>query len=254
MLRQKWVLIVVMMCVPTFGMAQQFNGTGAKYPRRCSVETRFDTLIAVDPITGEERMTIHTTQASSGKMEDGKYARDGYTVRLMDRMTDTQMIQDPVTLEYTMKQRRPILEPVTINGEKIYRYAEVTKHADQRRHRQPLEDYILAKVSKRLRVLTDGSYIIRMQNVVVNKNGEIVYYELGGIVGLKNGERYRGELAVPFTTKVSIDNEVRAIMNSAPSMKPAKIDGRRVYYIADVYLSDFKIVMKNGEPTFLFRQ
>lgn len=184
---------------------------------------------------------------------DGRYARDGYEVTLNYHKKDTALVVDPVTGDQIMKVRQHVLNPVVANGEPIYHYADVTKHSEQRRDREPLEDYILHKLAKRLKALPDGSYRIKMDNMVVNKDGEIVYYELDGIVGIDGHAWYRDAMFVPATIKLPIDNEVKAIVNNAPSLKPAKINGKRVYYFADVYLGDIIIDMKDGKPTFLFR-
>ena len=94
--------------------------------------------------------------------------------------SDTMLTTDPVT---GISEKMTIApRPVMMNGEQIYttdalKTFPFLKSAGDKK----ISVYLFDKLKRQLSALDDGNYIVSIDNVVLDKKGRLVYYELKGI-------------------------------------------------------------------------
>jgi len=146
---------------------------------------------------------------------------------------DTILVDDPVTNEqvYTLGVKDSS-RPIAINGKKIYNNAEVTTAVERRNDIIPFsfEEYVLNKIKPDLKTLPDGSYYLHLDNIVVDKRGNVQYYSVDTLSVLRN--------AVAKAMK-------------GPLFVPARVGHKKVAAIYESYTSSFEIVVKSHEVTFI---
>jgi beta-lactamase regulating signal transducer with metallopeptidase domain len=92
---------------------------------------------------------------------------------------DTVMVEDPVTGEWILKIARADSFPTKMNGEYIYREDELSRPEREQvtKTRLAIQEFIVDKMQPAFEQLGDGVYIMNARNVIVNKEGKIVYHE-----------------------------------------------------------------------------
>ena len=127
-----------------------------------------------------------------------------------------------------------------MNGTRIYNTDEVTRKPIQLVENGLLEMYILKAISGDLNNLPDGTYFLDMYNIIIDKNGKIVYYEYRG---LKPDDDRTTE--PPDDIKKAIDKKIDPLMSEAADFDPGKVNGIAVITRSAVMLNMFKIQVKN---------
>ena len=148
--------------------------------------------------------------------------------------------------------------PTSMNGKPIYDYFSTKPAATYRGVQINIIDYLLVNLNNQISSLIDGAYTIVLNNMVVDENGKIVYYEY---LGLQKNKDYvpnqinaaadmanhplpaNGTLKLKFNgnpkpavdpsdidqlTQQKIADKLYPLMTTAPACKPAEIDGKNV--------------------------
>ncbi|MBX2904433.1 MAG: hypothetical protein KF744_00240 [Taibaiella sp.] len=187
---------------------------------------------------------------------------NGNTFLFPGTSLDTVKVYDPITEETVLQVRaKPTDRPVAMNGKKIYNNAEVTSSVERRNDIIPFsfEEYLLNKIKPDLTTHADGSYRLCLDNIVVDKRGDVQYFA----TLLTRGERelapnafylepvyfYRERKTGADTLSV-VERAIGKVLHT-PLFVPARIDGRKVIACYESYTSKFEIVVKNHEITFV---
>lgn len=112
-----------------------------------------------------------------------------------------------------------------------------------------LEKYIFTKTADKLNQLEDGTYILRVDRLVIDENGHVAYYEPHGI------ETYMGSMdklpAISEGINTAIKQEVAALLDGPVSFKPAVKDGKPVN--VRMSLTTYAIEVKNHKSRLVGR-
>lgn len=145
---------------------------------------------------------------------------------------DTMQVMDPATGEIqTIITRRDVPDFIKkMNGEDIYYTSHQDATLEMRNTENKIKMEIGVALSSYAKKLGKGNYVYDLENVVVDKNGKIVYYELDGIEPYMN--RY-GQNADETTISDDIKAEIDKVIVKTLEKTQAEqlvIDG-----IAQVY-------------------
>lgn len=120
------------------------------------------------------------------------------------------------------------LVPVQLNGEKIFSLFnnnEVKNAAKLAKGKKYLAGYLQRKMKWQYKKLNGAGYNADIRNIVVNKDGDIVYYEYSGV--------YKTDTFNPKKLKTSykhrIDKKVKKILDNL-QMTPATVNSTPVNY------------------------
>jgi hypothetical protein len=151
--------------------------------------------------------------------------------------TNSVTVQDPNTGETLMlvSERKPL--PVKINGETIYNTNTIRTpgkyggdvSTESNFTSQGLKMYLLLNMGKELRKLGDGSYTMSLDNIIIDKKGAIVFFEVGNIEKrTKVGTEVKH---APIDKKMheQIARKISQLITKMPLHKPADINGKPVY-------------------------
>lgn len=160
---------------------------------------------------------------------------------LLAGQVDTVEAIDPITtavkisLDYdgyrsTRENNKTILNrvPVQLNDEKIYSpygSTAIEHCAELVRGKKYLSEYIQKKTRWQYKKLSKAAYNADIRNIVVNKEGNIVYYEYNGVY--KTDGFNRQDISVRYLERVN--KRVRNMMNKV-QMKPAIVNNQPVAY------------------------
>ncbi|MES2702922.1 MAG: hypothetical protein V4649_09800 [Bacteroidota bacterium] len=118
--------------------------------------------------------------------------------------------------------------PDKLNGEKIYDPSfMVTPPAFPARDTN-LHFYIVNALRDEFSKLPDGNYNFDISNVVVNKEGRIVYCTYRGVESALPKKR---RVMVPDETQVLIENKLTSVLKNAPAMMPARKNAASVPFV-----------------------
>jgi len=164
---------------------------------------------------------------------------------------DTVMILDPVTGKERMVVTELSPKPIKMNGEKIYSHNDLegTRPSMGKPVNQEagftagnIKEYLVSNLSKELAKLSDGDYNFKIENIVIDKNGKVVYFEYGGI-NLGNMMIHDGSTnnikQVSFSNispdlQKEIAKKIYELLNDAPAHEPGFINGKEVpFYIVE---------------------
>lgn len=150
---------------------------------------------------------------SGGKPEkDGnKIIYKGNVFETQEYLPDTLIVVDPVTGKENMVVTR-IDRParvIKMNGDKVVEVVEMQGNLDVRNAYNKIKSEIGEAISPLISKLSDGNFKYDVHNIIINKKGQVVYYELGGVeeVILRLGNS-----SEPIK-KVEIDNKVQVDIN-----------------------------------------
>ncbi len=154
---------------------------------------------------------------------------------------DTVEATDPVTLggrlslDYegyrSRKENNKVVlnrVPVQLNGEKIYSpygSTSIEHCAELAKGKKYLSEYIQKKTRGQYKKLLNAAYNTDIRNIVVNKDGRIVYYEYSGLYKLDSFNRQ--QISKRYLQRVN--KKVRTLMDRA-QMKPATVNNQPVAY------------------------
>ena len=115
--------------------------------------------------------------------EGNKVTYRGNTFELSDQGKDTMQLLDPVTGKIKIVVAQKQTTPLTMNGKPILQ--KVDKQLYFSASDEDLQTYVLKKMNHELDKLDDGMYIISISNLVVDKNGNVVYFDYDDMHGFK---------------------------------------------------------------------
>jgi hypothetical protein len=186
-------------------------------------------------------ITFLPAVASAQQFEehDGIFVRKGYKYAPGKTRYDTISVLDPVTGEVMFLPHADYSQAASINGNKIYSLNEVTSPASISTGQELTEVSMLQSLREYIGQLyfqrpDSISVRINLKNIVVDENGAIVYFELGGVRAVINGlirDLDTGELP----------QRISKIIGEMPPLKPATLNGKNVMSYADINLHRFRI-------------
>lgn len=113
------------------------------------------------------------------------FERDGNTVtyrgnkfQLSDVVRDTVELEDPTTGQRSIKVMQKDPAPMTMNGNPIYSGDITPEYTGPDKN---IRMYMLKQMKNDLSGLDNGQYTLNINNIVVDENGNIVYFEYGNI-------------------------------------------------------------------------
>ena len=190
-----------------------------------------------------------------------KFSRDGNIVKYRDNVielspqlpADTVTVMDPSTGKQQMLVTSLSPHPIKLNGKKIYTSDDLYA---QNKMGSPvtntssftadgLREYLLSRLSGDFSKLEDGYYMLSVDNVVVNENGSIVYYEYGSLRGTSNSYPPKPHAEVDKATSEAIGRRVDELLNEAPKHEPAYYKGDAVPSLVNGVVSRNPFQIKN---------
>jgi hypothetical protein len=130
------------------------------------------------------------------------------------------LVQDPITGNIDMKTEELGRTPLTVDGEKIYTLREVKTDKPQ----SEVWNYLIGEVINKLQQakLPDGKGSFYMHNVVLDKYGKIIYFDIERLRLEEKGGSVRSINTFGYDS----------IIKDAPSIV-AQVSGKPVYAILD---------------------
>ncbi|RYY51520.1 MAG: hypothetical protein EOO06_00520 [Chitinophagaceae bacterium] len=111
--------------------------------------------------------------------------------------------------------------PEQLNGKRIYDESEDATEPVTAETGQTLKEYVLSQLRIQLSSREDGIYFTNVNNIVIDENGTIVYYEVArddqGLLKIKDADK-------------DLANSANEIFEHLPKMKPAMLHGKPVPY------------------------
>lgn len=157
------------------------------------------------------------------KVEGNKitYNGDVFETKIPD--PDTVMVQNPATGEITMRvARKEYPEIVIMNGEQVYSSLYYTDEHTETAH-DKLKDIANNIAKKYADEVRPGSYTVGMNNVVIDKDGKIVFAE---VFGLRPNSYGSENYVVPPETNIKIRDEISVAFRNV-EVEPIVIDGEK---------------------------
>jgi hypothetical protein len=156
---------------------------------------------------------------------------------------DTTDVVDPVTGQEMRHIKVHDPSPQQMNGTQIYQAWAVSSLAEMPALHDPLEIYVLKRLAPEFEQLPDGDYFIDTRNIVVDRQGKIVFYEYQGITTTASNETGTGVFDIPVATKAVVEKKIDRLFRSAYKMTPARSGDRTVLICTDQLFGDYKIVV-----------
>lgn len=181
---------------------------------------------------------------------DGLFCRKDCKALPGKTKPDSICLSDPITNGRTLVVNDRSGYPATINGDKIYEYDEVGKPASVATGQQTLKDHLFTGMEDMLRSYFRNdpslqSLRIDIRNVIADKTGKIVFYQLGSVKGLADG-RPR------ILQREEISARISELMSKYPAMKPAQIKGRNVAAYTNVNLGLYNVQRAENDISIVF--
>lgn len=185
---------------------------------------------------------------------DGLFSRTDCKAVPGKTKPDSICLSDPITNGRTLVVNDRSGYPATINGDRIYEYEEAGKPATVASGQKTLKDHLFTGMEDLLRAyfrndLSLQSLRIDIRNVIADKTGNIVFYQLGPVKGMADG-RPR------ILPREELSARISELMSKYPAMKPAQIKGRNISAYTNINLglynikrtgNDFSIVFDGGD-------
>jgi len=176
----------------------------------------------------------------------------GNTIELSQQLPpDTVIVLDPSTGKQRMLVTTLNPRPIKLNGGKIYTSDDLDVKntlGEPATHKSSfsydgIKEYLLSNLSSELSKLEDGSYMLSVNNVVINEDGAIVYYEYGGLRGTSNSYPPKPHPEVDSATSDAIGKRVGELMDNAPKHDAAHYKGNAVPFLITgvVFLNPFQV-------------
>lgn len=214
----------------------------------------------------------HAVAGDKKKVEGNTIVYNGNIFEAENLHSDTAIMLDLETGELysEITNATPVL--LKMNGISIHDSKDVDHPSSLTS--QSLKRYILINTEHILRKLGDGEYRIKIDNVIIDDKGRIVYYDYNGIekhVLVKSGNEY--DMSYSFGksnnsgTKVSgkwewqntgaqiskqLEEQIELLINKAPKYKPAANTGTVVICRIDNHAFKESFKIKQGQ-VFYFR-
>lgn len=168
------------------------------------------------------------------KIEGDRVTYKGNVFTMKTYPIDTAFVTDPTTGQERMLIRKRDPRPIKMNGEEIvYDYEK-----DETGEYYPVVDLniigslsaasiiqaVINEIKNDLALLPDDEYSLGINNIVLNKQGGIAYYDFGGFRASHTATK------IPEDLKKHIDNKVASTIDKL-SAKPATVKGKSVIFM-----------------------
>src|SRR5690606_33641965 len=180
-----------------------------------------------------------TKNAFSGdepQKEGNKVTYKGNVFELEAFPPDTVQVVDPKTGELRIViTKRELPDFVRkMNNEDVYNTSHQDATLQMRNTENKIKMQIGIALSNHAKKLRKGNYVYDLYNIVVDKKGKIVYYELKGIAPYE--DRYgtdKGKVVLDEDVKAEIDKAIVKALEEVEG-EPLTIDGRQRIYAVRV--------------------
>lgn len=116
--------------------------------------------------------------------------------------------------------------PATLNGEKIYSGTLMATAPQYRDKDTTLRFYILSNLQPEFAALPDGIYSLNLSDIVVDKNGRIVYSRYAGVEA-----QGRHKATVPDDLQMRIETRLKQVIADMPQLIPARKNAVTVPFV-----------------------
>jgi hypothetical protein len=111
------------------------------------------------------------------------------------------------------------------------------------------EKYIFQQATHELDMLEDGTYILRVDRLVIDDEGKVAYYQPGGIELFMGSNESKP--AIHDDTRMAINQKLASILDGPVTFKPAVKDGKPVN--VRMSLTKYAIEVKNHKSKLVGR-
>ncbi len=168
---------------------------------------------------------------------------NGYNIEMLANPTaDTLFADDSVHSVSKIVQYHPY--PLKMNGEKIYGWIKQeteSENEDLQKARYDLNAFLISKLEEKLKKLPNGYFNLEIDNIITDKKGNIVYYELkpfykDSIVNDENvSHKYPLREPIDPETNSALTHTVWQVIESALKRRPVLMqNGNPIVYWFDV--------------------
>ncbi len=188
----------------------------------------------------------------------------GNTIGFRQFAPDTTIIVNPETGKESVRIAMMDPRPDTLNGEKVYTDDQIREMGNRMSAAanttagftdKGIKEYLLTNMKEELKQLKDGSYYLHLDNVVVDKNGAIAYFEYAGLT--MAAEMSGGGMHISIKDTIdkkiqdAIARKLTELLHDAPTHIAATVKGEYVPML--VGNTDFynPFTIKNGKLTAL---
>jgi hypothetical protein len=130
-----------------------------------------------------------------------------------------------------------------MNGDKIYDLSEVTAGPIVIQANDKLQEHILNNVKGALAGLPDGQYRFNLTNIVVDKNGRIIYCNYKGVELVIPDPKAK---AISEKVQLRIEKAVTQYLKYMPTMAPGRVGNDHVAVLLRWLSPSGPIVIKDG--------
>ncbi|MBS1778124.1 MAG: M56 family metallopeptidase [Bacteroidetes bacterium] len=188
----------------------------------------------------------------------------GNTIKLSSGIPDTVIVVDPTNGNESMHimQRGPL--PDSLNGDRIYADYQIHDMANRMNASanttagftdKGIKEYLLTNMKEELKQLKDGSYYLHLDNVVVDKNGAIAYFEYAGLTMAAEVNGGGMHISIKDTidkkTQDAIARKLTELLHDAPTHIAATVKGEYVPMLVDNTDFHNPFTIKGGKLTAL---
>jgi hypothetical protein len=189
-------------------------------------------------------MTVFVGNPASAqdfKKEGNVVTYNGNKITLSASERDTIVVVDPITNEEIMQVRVKDPRPLLVNGKKIYQHEFVTAMPSRKEKNFSLEEQLATNLALKFNSFPDGNYRVYASSFVLDDQGKVVYFEYSHLSARDDQGK---ELPVTDEQKQIIGKEIAGNCRLV-TMNPAKLDGKPVALLSDLYLQDYKFTVRN---------
>jgi beta-lactamase regulating signal transducer with metallopeptidase domain len=169
----------------------------------------------------------------------------GNRIELSLARIDTVSLLDPVTGKWDTKFVKESPRALKLNGERIFINPETDSKPVYSLGREKLEAYVINSLNKVANDLADGNYGLFINNIVIDRNGKIAFYENKGLVQYEPNPDAMFGMNQNAITTLKVMEVLDEMMENLSDFSPATKDGKPVPYRLSMLLPDRKIILKD---------
>ncbi len=169
---------------------------------------------------------------------------NGYTFERPKPTLDTQVLEDPVNGKMIIKRFTRTYPPITINGARIYKRSEVNVNPAPHSDGVLLEQHVLKGLVPLFDQLSDDTYVLEIEHVVLDKTGKVAYYACAGIRNCVSQHK------TPENINEAVISKVKELMKSAPVFCTASNGSEQVPYLTEAFTHTYFIKVKDRKWSF----
>ncbi len=179
------------------------------------------------------------------KKEGNVMVYNGNTIEFApQKPVDTTIVIDPLTGKEQREIHNWANPPMKVNARTIYDYRDAEKPKIKAKDKS-LADYMVRNLKPEFEKLADGEYNLIISEVVIDKNGKVVYYENNGI------QKIGADVDEKETNKKPIIDKIEELLSDSKLVfEPATLNGQPVDYLisntigytgGDIVVKDHKL-------------